>query len=164
MAAMCVDCIADTNCASRTDHRDRCIGADHTCAQCSGTDVTSCDPNAVGGACLGTGLCGCSADTDCSASRRCDTSMHACMMRVTPDAGSDGGTDAGRTDGGPTDGSVDAAHRDGGMDVVTGGSVSGNGACACRTTGTGSSSRDGRIPLMLLGLGAFLARRRRIAR
>ncbi|MEI8258029.1 MAG: VWA domain-containing protein, partial [Deltaproteobacteria bacterium] len=161
--SVCVDCVADTNCASRTDGRTRCIGADHTCAQCTATDVASCDPGAIGGSCLGTGLCGCSGDGDCSASRRCDTAMHACVVRTGTDGGTDGGTDAstdastdgGRVDSGVTDGSI----RDGGLDAGSG-LISGNGACACRAAGTQTPSR-GPVAVMLLGLAAVVARRRR---
>ncbi len=92
MANACVECTTDAHCASRTDGRTRCVGAMNTCAQCNPAAADSCAGNASGSACLGTGLCGCTSDSNCTASQRCDTATSACVARPI-DAGTDASVD-----------------------------------------------------------------------
>jgi MYXO-CTERM domain-containing protein len=143
---ICVECRADADCAARTDERVKCVGADHTCAQCSSTDTSSCSASGVGSACLGTGLCGCSSDADCATDRRCDTTASKCEPRpVEPDAGVDAGADAGADAG---DSSVAAPP-----------AAADSEGCGCRTTGR--ASNGGAASLALLAIAAIAARRRR---
>jgi hypothetical protein len=116
----------------------------------------------------------CTTDAHCAADARCNTVNNRCEPRATADGGAGDGSvtvpdgsvatdgavmaDGGRTDGGatPMDGSVSA---DGG--TLTG-TVSGDGACACRAPAAGS--RGATRSTALLGATAVmlaLATRRR---
>jgi hypothetical protein len=160
-ASMCVECATDAHCEHRLDGRVRCVGAEHTCAQCSPEDRALCTPSGVGSACLPTGLCGCTGDTDCAPDRRCDVAAQRCEPRpVEPDAGPDAEVDAG-TDAGPdagTDARADAA-----MDAADAGGhgLTGGGACACRAAGWTSGRAPHGLALVVLAVLGALARRRR---
>ncbi|MEI8259187.1 MAG: Ig-like domain-containing protein, partial [Deltaproteobacteria bacterium] len=138
----CVQCSATSTAA--------CPGATpvcnamNRCVECTGADRSRCAASGTGASCLPGDVCGCGSDSDCSADRRCNLTAHRCEPRMMVDAGVDAGTDAG-SDIGPD------AHR----------FITGAGACACRTAGTGRPSGS---PLALLGLAAaagLVARRRR---
>jgi hypothetical protein len=181
-ANTCVECNTDMQCAGRMDGRNLCLS--NTCAECGPGRTERCMASGNGSACTMAGLCGCASDTDCSADRRCNTMSNRCEPAmggdggvVVPDGsvvgpdgsvvGPDGstvadggmtGADGGRADGGSTmDGS---ASPDGG--AITG-SLSGDGACACRApaAGTGSGSRSTALLGATAAMLALVARRRR---
>ena len=150
----CVECVVDGHCAGRADGRTRCVGANNTCAQCTAVDRTACMPTGRGGACLAAGLCGCTVDSDCSADRRCDLAMSACVMRAVPDAG----VDAGRADAGRADAGTDA-RMDAGSDASL--SLTGDGACSCRVVGGTTPKRLPLAPLAMVAFAAVVVARRR---
>ncbi len=173
-ASLCAECVTDEHCAGRSDNRVRCVGPDHTCAQCTTTSRDACTAAGLGSACLSTGLCGCTSDADCQADRRCNSTMNACEPRPIVDAG----TDAGPEDTGVQDASVsdvivtdvivtdvsvtDVGASDIGIDGGGGAGYSGSG-CACRVNAP-TSSRDSHAWLLILGLAGALKLRRRARR
>ncbi len=179
MTNICVECSADPHCAARTDGRTRCIGPMNTCAQCTMADRTACMSSATGSACLTSGLCGCTSDTDCATDRQCDMTTSQCVPRTPADAGPETGTDAATTDTGDTDASVadgsgdSGGGMDAGGDTVTapdGGSgtraVTGGGLCNCRVPGSrgAGDSRGAGLALFAGLVGIVIARRRRGAK
>lgn len=147
----CVECVTDPHCATRTDGRVRCIGPSNTCAECSPTDSSACSADAAGAACLTSGLCGCTSDSDCSPSRMCNPATARCEPRATPDAGPE---DSGNTgfDAGMLEASPTATF------------LSGDGACGCRTAGApaqGSARSAGLLASLGVALALGARRRRR---
>jgi MYXO-CTERM domain-containing protein len=84
MMSFCAECARDSHCAGRRDGRDRCIGANNTCAQCTDSDRGVCTATGTGSQCV-SGLCGCTRDEHCSVGRRCNLSDSRC--EEAPDAG-----------------------------------------------------------------------------
>jgi MYXO-CTERM domain-containing protein len=137
----CVECTTDTHCAGRTDGRSRCIGEGGTCAQCSATSRDNCMASGAGSACLMSGLCGCTSDSDCAADRRCNVSMNQCEARpAKPDAGptdsgpsEDASADVPVTDVGPV---TDVAVSDAGTPTMDSGTPTDSGAPADKPVAT----------------------------
>jgi hypothetical protein len=176
-ASICVECAGDGDCAGRADNRVLCIGADHTCAQCSPGQQATCTASGVGSACLSNGLCGCAGDADCAADRRCDVATNRCEPRPAVDGGVDAGADAGAdagTDLGTDLGTDTGARADAGVAVDAGTTDLGesdagapptstsDGGCGCRVgAAPNAGAVSGRYGLLFAALGLALARRAR---
>ncbi|MDP3276656.1 MAG: MYXO-CTERM sorting domain-containing protein [Deltaproteobacteria bacterium] len=159
--------MADSNCMGATPVCDTAVGACVRCTTRMGASV-GCGMAAEGQACLtvmnmgmSSMTCGCQTDTDCPAAQRCNTDMRVCEARPTPDAGADAG-DASSADGGMTGDSGMSA--DAGMDAGSFvGTLTGDGACACRVAAAPSSTGSAKAPAlaMMAGLALVVAARRR---
>lgn len=66
-------CRMDADCPSGTI----CNAVTRTCAQCSLTNTTNCQPGTNGGVCLPSGVCGCTTNSDCGG-RACDPVTKTC--------------------------------------------------------------------------------------
>jgi len=148
MSSLCVTCITDMHCAGRMDGRTVCDAVASTCVQCTESNRMACVASGAGTACL-MGACGCTADSECPAGRRCDVEASRCGDRPTPDAGPADVSDAG------------APPQDLGMDATPPVVIYRGGGCACSTV---PPSTPARTPLALLGVGAVIALRRRARR
>jgi MYXO-CTERM domain-containing protein len=167
MMSFCAECAQDMHCAGRRDGRDRCIGANNTCAQCNDSDRGVCTATGVGTQCVN-GLCGCSLDDHCIAGRRCNLSRSRC--EEVPDAGTpvdvvvlmdvrapeDNGVREDVQDAtAPADVSVP-------MDATPTSRAYVGGGCGCRV-GTAKAFRSERF-LGMLGLAVMFGTRRRRCR
>ena len=179
-ARMCVECVADDDCAQREDGRVACLGRDGTCARCNGQDVSRCSAEKDGAACLRQGDCGCRTDADCSPDRQCVGERQRCEERrpeeAKPEAGErtrrkpdamaseplvtlDGELvedaavlDASTGDAGPEDASEE--REDARSQERSG--------CSCHAAGSGKGSSGGWVGLAVCAGLILLRRRRRV--
>jgi hypothetical protein len=166
--------MADSNCGGATPVCNTEVGACVLCTTRMGASV-GCGMMSSGNACIvttsmdmETRACGCRMDSDCAASSMCDTMTNRCVARPVPDAGPEAGTDASASDGGnaeagASDGGMDGSAADGGAFV---GTLSGDGACACRVPAAPARG-DGRgVAALALagGLALVLGARRKARR
>jgi MYXO-CTERM domain-containing protein len=146
---------ANDHCASSPDGTT-CDLNSGLCAPCfldRGGRSFGCEMSGLGRVCLpATGgmraSCGCTMDSECAPEQMCDVAARRCVPRA--------GTDAGVTDTGVVEdagvGPMDASSNPG--------TLSGDGACACRAAGHGNNQRAP-WAMVVAALALALARRKR---
>lgn len=160
---------ADANCNAGAPVCDRDIGRCVACVpSAGGMPARGCmmDPRGtqcIAGPMMTPARCGCAMDSDCLNGNVCDLATNTCVGAMgdggVGDASiSDGSVPSmdGGVDGGRRDGSVDGSTMDGGVDGGSNvaGTISGDGACACRAAGNSNRPANSRT-LGLLTLGAL---------
>jgi hypothetical protein len=151
-------CLTDNDCNGALP----ACAANGVCSQCSPTNLSQCSANRP--VCLGTGICGCSTDSDCGgpqSQRVCDASLGGVCVAGCRGAGGNGcpvgqvcsspGNAIGRcnpiTDGGVDAGGLPNDFNGGGFTCALGGPARSKGL-------------NGLAWIALLGLGLLAARRR----
>jgi hypothetical protein len=155
------------------------------CTQCSSTNKTECRAGSAKPACVMlVGECGCNSTADCGPGQVCDSGQPPagqCVPALDGGAGDSGTGDGGARDGGALDGGPKAdggAGKDGGAvgdagRLLEGGGGDGGqanpdtgdvagGGCACHAAGRrGERGEEAALAGLLIGLAAWIGRRRR---